>query len=155
MIRETTEKGKQQNVIFDMWLVQNALLFFSSLPKLSDFYLIYLSLQKIETFCCLGRHTSAAIWRSISPLKPIFWSHRHKNGTIIWSDTPGIFLSSWFFQPSTLASKYSQSIMVLKAEMPLLTGLNEKRHSRGTIFKTQSNSGLKQLLSAVPSIIYQ
>lgn len=60
------------------------------------------------------------------------------------------------FDTDPVTSKYSLSIVVFNAEIPLLIGPNEKRHSRGTSFQTQSNNNrLKQLLSAVPSIIYQ
>lgn len=52
------------------------------------------------------------------------------------------------------SSKYSLSIKVFNAEMPLLTRLSEKRHLRGTSFQTlrDNNNRFKQLLSAVPSI---
>lgn len=103
--------------------------------------------------------------KSLSPFKPFLWN---KNSTIIWSNTRVIFLGNWVgwfylynliksaFDTDPVTSKYSLSVMVFNAEIPLLIGPNEKRHSRGTRFQTQSNNNrLKQLLSAVPSIIYQ
>lgn len=90
MIWETKEQPKKWSLICDL-CKRSAFLFIS---VEAESYLSDKSISgKIETFCCLGHHASAVIWKSISSLKP-FLSHWKQNSTIIWSDTPGIFLGN-------------------------------------------------------------